>query len=140
MIALGFGEIFGAILSGKIIDLYGKKAGVLLILLLMTIAFIFLFVVLTLYEFSAMTFFMTFFWGLYDSSLNNMLNCIYGFEFDSKILPFSVSKLIKSLAIFVSLMLATLVKERQDYFIFFIVIAVISYPSTIKMLIFDYRN
>ena len=112
MIALGFGEIFGALLSGRVIDRFGKKAGVLLVVILMIVAFGFLFLVVILYEFNAATFFMTFFWGLYDSSLNNMLNCIYGFEFDSKILPFSVSKLVKSLFIFGSLMLATLVKDR----------------------------
>ena len=140
MIALGVGEILGALLSGRVIDKYGKKAGVLLVLITMAIGFLFLFLVVIFYKFSVLTFFMTFFWGLYDSSLNNMCNCIYGFEFDSKILPFSVSKLVKTLLIFIALMLATLVKEKTDYLIFFGVIAVFSFPASAKMLVFDFKN
>lgn len=140
MIAFGFGSIFGSLLSGRVIDKYGKKAGVMFTFILLIIGLALLFLVIALYEFSFVAFLMTFFWGLYDSSLNNTLNCIYGFEFDSKILPFSVATLIKTLFAFASLMLATLVKDQSDYFLFIICIAVCSIPATLKMLVFDFKN
>ena len=56
---------------------------------------------------------MTMFWGAQDGALNNILNCILGFEFDSKIVPFSVSKLIKSLFIFFLLAMETMITERH---------------------------
>ena len=44
---------------------------------------------------------MAFTWGLQDSGLNCMIRCILGFEFDSKILPFSVFNFVQSLFIFI---------------------------------------
>ena len=43
---------------------------------------------------------MTFMWGFMDSGLNTLIRCILGFEFDSKIIPFSVFNFIQSLLIF----------------------------------------
>ncbi len=43
------------------------------------------------YEYSLVfSFFMTFFWGIQDAGLNCLINCVLGFQFDSKITPFSV--------------------------------------------------
>ena len=38
--------------------------------------------------------FMCFMWGLADGSMNTFVNCILGFQFDSKTTPFSVCKTI----------------------------------------------
>jgi hypothetical protein len=44
---------------------------------------------------------MCFLWGTQDSGINCFINCILGFEFESKILPFSVFKFTQSLFTFV---------------------------------------
>lgn len=40
-------------------------------------------------------------WGIQDGAVNVMLDCILGFQFDSKRTPFSVNKMVYSMFIFV---------------------------------------
>lgn len=140
MIVLGIGEIIGAMIFGRVIDKFGKKAGVLFVLITTMIAFVFVFIVIGLYKFSILDYFLTFFWGIQDSALNNMLNCILGFEYESKIVPFSISKLVKSLFIFAALVSASFVKEQWQYIIFFVCTCVYSIPAIGILLFFDFKN
>ena len=64
MISLGIGEMSGAIMSGNIIDKYGKKAGVLFVLVTTMIGFVFVFTVVGLYKFTMLDYFLTFMWGI----------------------------------------------------------------------------
>ena len=47
-----------------------------------------------------MAFVMAFVWGLMDSGLNAIIRSMLGFEFESKITPFSVFNFIQSLLVF----------------------------------------
>ena len=44
---------------------------------------------------------MTFAWGLQDSGLSTFMNCVWGFEFDSNIIPFGVYQFTQGFFIFV---------------------------------------
>ena len=45
---------------------------------------------------------MCFMWGVQDSGLNCIVRAILGFEFNSKILPFSVFNFVQSLFVFIT--------------------------------------
>lgn len=111
MIGLGVGELIGAPSCGKVIDKLGSKAGVFFVLVNVLIAITLAFVVVIIYEFNYFCYIMTFYWGIQDSAANNLLNCILGFEFESKILPFSCSKLLKTLFVFAFLMIDAKIVE-----------------------------
>ena len=73
------------------------------------------------YEYSLpFGFFMTFFWGIQDGGLNCLINCVLGFQFDSKITPYSVNKFAQSLLIFMVISGESLLKTRDDYLFYFI--------------------
>ena len=63
MVALGFGEIFGALIMGNIIDRIGSKKTSLINIGLILIATIFVLNFLYLGNYSAFAFVMTFCWG-----------------------------------------------------------------------------
>lgn len=100
MTLLGAGEIIGGQFVGFINDRCSTKLMLMTELLLCLIAYGFLFYVNEANVVAA-TYVMAFTWGLQDSGLNCLVRCILGFEFDSKILPFSVFNFVQSLFIFI---------------------------------------
>ena len=92
MIPLGIGEVIGGFILGFILDRWKQKAGITYCIFTTIVAYVIVFLQLAFWEFNVLTFFMTFFWGIQDSTLTNFINCILGFEFESKIIPFSVFK------------------------------------------------
>jgi hypothetical protein len=64
MIPLGVGEILGGIIMANVSDKLGYHKTIKILLVITLIAFGVLFVTLTEYKFSVLTFFMTFTWGL----------------------------------------------------------------------------
>ena len=102
MIMLGFGEIVGGLIVGKVRDTIGNKPCIFFQILLVAAS---LFMILRFNNSNDFDYFpaymMCFLWGTQDSGTNCFINCILGFEFDSKILPFSVFKFTQSLFIFV---------------------------------------
>lgn len=107
MIPLGAGEILGSLTQGKFSDKFGSKGGLYLVMGLTVVAFAILFGTVAQYEFSYLTFIMTFAWGLQDSSLCNFVNCVLAFEFESKVTPFSVFKFSQSLFTFAFMVVAS---------------------------------
>lgn len=105
MIGLGVGEIVGSIVCGKILDKWNQKAGLIYDMIITAIAFAFLITYNEVRNYGVVTYFMTFFWGLQDAAINTIINVILGFEFESKIIPFSVFKFLQSLFNFALLML-----------------------------------
>ena len=68
----------------------------------MTLAFALMFYYLYLYNFSWITYVVTFAWGLQDSTLNNIMNCTLGFEFEGNTMtPFSVQNFVQPFFTFV---------------------------------------
>ena len=88
---------------GFVIDRWRQKAGVLFCMITTAIAYGLVFAWISIWEFGVLSFFVTFVWGVQDSCFCNFLNCILGFEFDSKIIPFSIFKFVQSLFVFVFL-------------------------------------
>jgi predicted MFS family arabinose efflux permease len=63
MIPLGFGEIIGALLMGRVRDKFGYHIALKFLLAATLIAFSLLFVTIFSYTFNPLTFVMTFVWG-----------------------------------------------------------------------------
>ena len=64
MIPLGFGEIIGALLMGKISDKWGYHTSLKVLLGLTLVAFALLFGIIAMNAFNPLSFVMTFVWGL----------------------------------------------------------------------------
>ena len=93
MVGLGVGEIVGAIVFGKIGDKFSMKITIAANMLAVVAGFSLLLGYIIRYRYSLpFAFFMTFFWGIQDGALNTLINCVLGFQFDSKTTPFSVNK------------------------------------------------
>ena len=100
MTMLGVGEILGGGVLGRIRDSCGNQVA-LIVLIIETLAAIGLVLAVNINdEYNATTWIMTFVWGFQDAGLNTLINCILGFEFESKVTPFGVYKFSQSLFIF----------------------------------------
>ena len=140
MIPLGVGEIIGALVFGKISDKFGPKTSLKFIMVITVVAFAILFATIATYRFNALTFVMTFAWGLQDATIQNLMNCILASEFDSKITPFSVYKFSQSLFIFAFLVVASKITEQTQFYIYFSCMAAWSILSLSMMLCFKYKK
>ena len=103
------------------------------------IAFAILFAQIGVWQFGVLTFFVTFAWGVQDSGMINLTNCVLGFEFDSKIIPFSILKFVQSLFTFVFLVAESFITEKVDYMIYYIVMACVCLSALTFMMFFPYK-
>ena len=94
MISLGVGEIIGGTIIGIIRDRAGNKVALASQILLHLAAFALILFLNEYNKFDITAYIMCFFWGLQDSGINCLINCVLGFEFNSKIAPFAVFKLV----------------------------------------------
>ena len=94
MIGLGIGEILGGTFVGKIRDKSGYHFALLIELILLSGGLALNIIVneRNVYDWTAPA--LTFVYGLQDGDLNTFINCILGFEFESKITPFCVYKMV----------------------------------------------
>ena len=79
MIPLGIGEVIGALIFTQVLDRLGPKLTIYYVMALTALAFALLFSYVGVYEYGVMTYFMTFTWGLQDTSAVNFCNCVLGF-------------------------------------------------------------
>lgn len=84
MVAFGFGEVFGGLLHGLLIDKIGSKKTVFVNILIVTLTF-----ASTLYstykaEYNAWSFLMCYCWGYLDGSNNIFIFQVLGNEFDNE--------------------------------------------------------
>jgi MFS family permease len=116
MVMLGIGMILGGWITGGIRDRLGNRICVLTCITFMIIAMTALiwfnennfFTFLTSYS-------MCLLFGIQDSGIQCFVNCILGFEFESKILPFSVYRFTQSLFTFVIFLVqARVMDPNQD--------------------------
>ena len=102
MTMLGLGEICGGYIIGSIRDRLGNRLAVISEMILLVSA---LSIVIFYNQSDEWSYFkaygMCLMWGIQDSGLNCLIRCVLGFEFESKILPFSVFNFSQSLLIFV---------------------------------------
>lgn len=92
MTLLGVGEIFGGLLVGGIRDSKGNRVAIISEMFLLAIGIGCVILLNERNKFDWVAYIMTFFWGLQDAGLNCYINCVLGFEFESKIAPFAVYK------------------------------------------------
>lgn len=70
MIGFGLGEVFGCFFIGFIVDKFGSRkaalfnSGICIIMTTLTMIYV------TIYDFNALAYAMTFFWGFQDSAVN----------------------------------------------------------------------
>jgi len=98
MIILGFGEMFGSLSMGKIIDVFGHRSGVII-----TTAVVLSTIGITIYshsrnKYDIVWFIVSFMWGVSDSKINTVCISICGTEFDTKIEPFAILNFAYALA------------------------------------------
>lgn len=116
MVGLGFGEISGAMIFGKIGDSQSMKVTIAANMLSAFVGFSLLIAYTVHYKFTLVFgFFMTFFWGISDGGLNTLINSMLGFQFDSKTSPFSVNKFVQSLLIFAFTCFESVLGGKTDY-------------------------
>ena len=100
MTLLGAGEIFGGLIVGRIRDTKGNRIALLSEMCLLAIGIGMVIWLNESNKFNWVAYMMTFFWGLQDAGLNCFINCVLGFEFESKLTPFAVYKFSQSFFIF----------------------------------------
>lgn len=106
MIGLGIGEISGSLMFGRIQDKTTVKITAASILAAFSVALSFLMFFNMFADFKMWrAALMTFSWGVFDSGNGNFINCMCGFQFDSKSLPFSCYFMVQSLSIVVFLII-----------------------------------
>lgn len=108
-------------------------------MVLTLIAFGLIFAQIAVYKFTALTFVMTFTWGLQDASVSNFANIVFAFEFESKTTPFSVYKFSQSLFTFAFLVVASKIDEQIRFFIYFGCFTVVALGALTSMLFFKYK-
>ena len=81
MVALGVGEIFGALSMGVIVDRFGPKKACLVNVFLIVSQTVLVIRFMLRNEYSYLAFFVTFVWGVQDSSISIHLDAILAGEF-----------------------------------------------------------
>ena len=114
--ALGLGEIVGSSFSGKMADIIGSALTmwVNLILHLVTIASMLWFILIFKYN-TVSACIMCFLWGLCEATIGVFVTTQMGFEFDSKTLPFAVYNLVKSVFVFSTLFVLSVLESQQSF-------------------------
>jgi predicted MFS family arabinose efflux permease len=130
MIGLGIGEISGSVMFGRIQDKTTVKITAASILVAFSVALFFLVFFNMFAEFKMWrAVLMTFSWGVFDSGNANFINCMCGFQFESKSLPFSCFFMVQSLSIFVFLIIESKILTTEQYYYYFGFGAVVTYLS-----------
>ena len=66
-----------------------------------------------IHEFNFFAYVVSFGWGILDSGLNNFMNITLGFEFKSKITPFSAQKCITNIILFGLIIIESGIKTKE---------------------------
>lgn len=138
--SLGVGEIIGAFGMGYFIDKVGPKKGSFIIVVLVFLQTIIVILYILLDTYSMLAFFMTFVWGLQDSSLSIHLDAILASEFDSIKEPFSLDVLLESCSAFTFEILQSLVQTQSRRVIYMGCLGVIGIVANFLTYFFQYRN
>ena len=102
MIALGAAETVSSFFWGYVIDKFTNKNTIILNMVADTVSYFFIILYAGFYDFKVVLgVLMTFFWGVQVPGIMGFLTSILGFQFTSKLTPFSVFKFLQSLLVFV---------------------------------------
>lgn len=100
MSLIGIGGFFGGQVVGLIRDVAGVKIAISVEIGLLITATVLVDLFNQRNTFGPLAYVLCFAWGFQDSGTQTIIKCILGFQFSSKIIPFSVFNFVQSLAIF----------------------------------------
>ena len=100
MVALGVGEICGALVMGHVVDKLGAKKSCFVNITVIIVQTIFVFIFISVDSYNFLAFFVPFIWGVQDSGISIHLDAILATEFESNKEPFSCDVLIEAIAAF----------------------------------------
>jgi predicted MFS family arabinose efflux permease len=101
MVAFGFGEIFGGLIIGQIVDRKNSKVASLFNLGFVAFTTVLTIIYLSIRQYNLFVFFMAFMWGFEDGAVNTHCLEMLGFEFEDNTIPFSIFSLFEAMAVFV---------------------------------------
>jgi len=100
MIMIGVGSSLGGLMSGKVIDVKGRKAGIIFNLIFTLLACATSFAQAFVNEFGILCFAASFFWGASEGTAATAINTILGTDFVLKVEPFAVLLFVQSMGTF----------------------------------------
>ncbi|CDW79582.1 major facilitator superfamily protein [Stylonychia lemnae] len=122
LVAFGFGEIFGALIIGQIVDRVNSRIASLFNCLFIAIATILTIIFLKHEQYNWFTFLMAFMWGVEDGSANTHALEMLGFEFDDNTDPFAIFSMFEALAVFIFQIIQSRVNDTQKFIIYIAVV------------------
>jgi predicted MFS family arabinose efflux permease len=132
---LGLGEIIGAVVYGKILDRFGHKLTMYLCLLELLLAVGFNIWYIAKFKFDMWSAsLMCFLWGVQEAGVGVFLQCIMGFEFQSKTTTFAIRNLVQSLTVFAALFLDSLLKNQTAFIWYTVAVGLWSTMSWLLMI------
>jgi MFS family permease len=114
MVAFGFGEIFGGLIIGQVVDRKNSKIASLYNLCFVAFTTILTLSYLSIRKYNWFVFFVSFMWGFEDGSVNTHCLEMLGFEFEDNIIPFSIFSLFEALAVFLFQIIQSFVDHPSD--------------------------
>ena len=99
MTLIGVGELFGGMIIGNLKDRISNKCSLMtqILFIIGSIGAVLHFLIQN--KFTIWAYIMCLTWGLQDSGLKCILFCLFGFEFESKIIPFCVYHFVESILV-----------------------------------------
>lgn len=137
--ALGFGELFGAIFMGRVVDYLGAKRSSFINVLLILISTLMVLIFLYRGTFTYIAYVMTFLWGFQDSAVSVHLNSILGFEFSSNKEPFSIDIMMESTNVFLFQFIQSQVVSFKARFIYICIVGLLGMGFTLNTYFFDFH-
>jgi hypothetical protein len=131
--------MIGSPIFGWVYDNKGPIKSVWLLLVVSIIVLLATIIFNEIHEFTIFAYVISFGWGVMDAFLNNFLNISLGFEFKSKITPFSAQKCMSNLVIFALIMCESTIKTKPQFRIYFIAGLMYSIFTGIAMLKFPFK-
>ena len=140
MVALGFGEIAGALITGYIVDKFGAKRSSFLNAGYVLMATLFVMNLLYLNSYSVWAYVVTFMWGFQDSSISIHLNSILGFEFASNKEPYSIDALVEAIMVFTFQVIQSRIRSVNAHFMYMTFVGLCGIAMTLTTYFFDYTE
>eukprot|EP00347_Sterkiella_histriomuscorum_P006770 403351494 len=140
LLPLGLGGMLGGSIFGQILDKFKHRFTLYFSITLLLSAYTVLFVQVYLWKFNSLLYILSLIWGFQDSFQNNFVQCVCGFEFDSNLTPFSISKLTQAITTFFLLLISSTLKTQAQFAMYFIFTMIFGLFSLILLLNFNYRG
>ncbi|CDW82555.1 major facilitator superfamily protein [Stylonychia lemnae] len=141
MTGLGVGEITGALSIGFIIDKLGSKMTCLINVGLCIASVIIALIVLNVKSTIPLSCVLTFFWGFHDGSLSSHTSEMLGFQFDTKMEPFSIYNLNKSIMVFIFSIIQSFVNESDIAMNFYFgAVGILGFIMCFNTYFFDFKT